>query len=150
MEFAEALAAVVTVNNPHLLFASDGAVAVEQALKVAFQYWINRGETGRNQFLALRDAYHGDTVGALSLGDGGFGTALFDPLRFPVIRTPGYASSDWASKMVNCIESPRPNPRGSCDRATCAGRLRHAGGRSFGPCPGGRGLSFLRGAADLR
>ena len=42
------------------------------------------------QFLALGDAYHGDTVGALSLGDGGFGTELFDPLRFPVLRTPGY------------------------------------------------------------
>ena len=108
VEFAEALAAVVPVNNPHVLFASDGAVAVEQALKVAFQYWINRGETGHNQFLALGDAYHGDTVGALSLGDRGFGTALFDPLRFPVIRTPGYATSDWASKMISCIESHAP------------------------------------------
>ena len=103
IEFAEALAAVVPVDDPHVLFASDGAVAVEQALKVAFQYWINRGESGHNQFLALGDAYHGDTIGALSVGDGGFGTTLFDPLRFPVIRTPGYASDDWASKMVSCI-----------------------------------------------
>ena len=45
------------------------------------------------RFLALGDAYHGDTVGALSLGDGGFGTTVFDPLRFPVVRTPGYASA---------------------------------------------------------
>jgi len=105
VEFAEALAAVVPVVDAHVLFASDGAVAVEQALKIAFQYWVNRGESGHRQFLALGDAYHGDTVGALALGDGGFGTALFDPLRFPVIRTPGYATEDWAAKMVGCIEA---------------------------------------------
>ena len=105
VEFAEALAAVVPVTDPHVLFASDGAVAVEQALKIAFQYWVNRGESGHQQFLALGDAYHGDTVGALSLGDGGFGTAIFDPLRFPVLRTPGYATQDWATKMVGCIEA---------------------------------------------
>jgi adenosylmethionine-8-amino-7-oxononanoate aminotransferase len=105
VEFAEALAAVVPVVDAHMLFASDGAVAVEQALKIAFQYWVNRGESGHHQFLALGDAYHGDTVGALSLGDGGFGTALFDPLRFPVIRTPGYATEDWATKMIGAIEA---------------------------------------------
>jgi adenosylmethionine---8-amino-7-oxononanoate aminotransferase len=105
IEFAEALASVVPVVDPHVMFASDGAVAVEQALKLAFQYWVNRGEVGHNQFIALGDAYHGDTVGALSLGDGGFGTDLFDPLRFPVIRTPGYASADWATKLIGCIEA---------------------------------------------
>jgi adenosylmethionine-8-amino-7-oxononanoate aminotransferase len=105
VEFAEALVAVVPVDDAHVLFASDGAVAVEQALKIAFQYWVNRGESGRQQFLALGDAYHGDTVGALSLGDGGFGTTIFDPLRFPVVRTPGYATEDWATKMIGCIEA---------------------------------------------
>ena len=44
-------------------------------------------------------------MGALSLGDGGFGTALFDPLRFPVLRSPGYASGDWAVKLVGAIEA---------------------------------------------
>ena len=43
VELAEALAPVVPVDDPHFLFAADGAVAVEQALKVAFQYWVNRG-----------------------------------------------------------------------------------------------------------
>ncbi len=105
VEFAEALASVVPVIDGHVLFGSDGAVAVEQALKVAYQYWINRGEEGHTQFLALGDAYHGDTVGALSLGDGGFGTTIFEPLQFPVVRTPGYAASDWATKMVGAIEA---------------------------------------------
>jgi adenosylmethionine-8-amino-7-oxononanoate aminotransferase len=88
IELAEALAAVVPVDGPHFLFAADGATAVEQALKVAFQHWVNRGVEGRTTFLALGGAYHGDTVGALSVGDGGFGTDLFDPLRFPVRRAP--------------------------------------------------------------
>jgi len=109
VEFAEALAEVVPVADPHVLFASDGAVAVEQALKIAYQYWVNRGDDGHRQFLALGGAYHGDTVGALSVGDGGFGTAIFDQLRFPVLRTSGYASADWADKMVACIEAHAPS-----------------------------------------
>ncbi len=105
IEFAEALAAVVPVDDAHVIFASDGAVAVEQALKIAFQAWVNRGHPERSRFLALGDAYHGDTVGALSVGDGGFGTTVFDPLRFPVDRTPGYADAGWAAKAVAAIES---------------------------------------------
>jgi adenosylmethionine---8-amino-7-oxononanoate aminotransferase len=94
VKLAEALARVVPVDGPHLLFASDGAAAVEQALKIAFQYWANLGVTGRTRYLALGHAYHGDTVGSLSLGAGGFGTDLFDPLRFDVIRAPGYDDPD--------------------------------------------------------
>jgi adenosylmethionine-8-amino-7-oxononanoate aminotransferase len=88
IELSEALAKVVPVDGPHFLYAADGATGVEQALKIAFQHWHNRGAEERTTFLALADAYHGDTVGALSVGDGGFGTELFDPLRFPVLRAP--------------------------------------------------------------
>ena len=91
VELAEALARVVPVDGPHFLFASDGAAAVEQALKIAFQYWANRGVAGRTTYLAVDGAYHGDTVGSLSVGAGGFGTDLFDPLRFPVLRAPDVA-----------------------------------------------------------
>lgn len=105
VELAEALAAVVPVDSPHFLFASDGASAVEQALKIAFQYWVNRGETGRTRYLALGNAYHGDTVGSLSLGDGGFGTSLFDPLRFPVVRTPGYDDPGWLDKALATVDA---------------------------------------------
>ena len=94
VELSEALARVVPVDDPHFLFAGDGASAVEQALKIAFQYWVNRGVAGRTTFLAFGDAYHGDTIGALSVGDGGFGTELFDPLRFPVLRAPRFADPD--------------------------------------------------------
>lgn len=85
IELSEALARVVPVEEPHFLYAGDGATAVEQALKIAWQYWVNRGEP-RTGFVGLGGAYHGDTIGALSLGDSGFGTSIFDPLRFPVHR----------------------------------------------------------------
>ncbi|HZR14044.1 MAG TPA: adenosylmethionine--8-amino-7-oxononanoate transaminase [Acidimicrobiia bacterium] len=94
VELAEALARVVPVDDPHFLFASDGACAVEQALKIAFQFHHNRGDAGRTRFLAFGGAYHGDTIGALSVGAGGFGTELFDPLRFPVLRAPEIADAE--------------------------------------------------------
>jgi adenosylmethionine-8-amino-7-oxononanoate aminotransferase len=78
------------VDDPHVLFAGDGASAVEQALKIAFQFWVNVGQPARNRFLAFGGAYHGDTVGALSVGDGGLGADVFEPLRFPVLRAPGF------------------------------------------------------------
>src|SRR5437868_12979317 len=103
IELAEALAGVVPVDEPHFLFASDGAAAIEQALKIAFQFWVNSGVGGRSTYLAFGGAYHGDTVGSLSVGDGGFGTDLFDPLRFPVLRAPDFADPaciDTAVRMV--------------------------------------------------
>jgi adenosylmethionine-8-amino-7-oxononanoate aminotransferase len=103
IELAEALARVVPVDGPHFLFASDGAAAVEQALKIAFQYWVNRGVDGRTSYLAFGGAYHGDTVGGLSVGAGGFGTEIFDPLRFPVRRAPGFDDPrcfEAASRMI--------------------------------------------------
>ena len=103
VELSEALARVVPVDRPHFLYASDGASAVEQALKIAFQYWWNRGIEGRTKFLGFGGAYHGDTIGAMSVGDGGFGTDLFDPLRFPVLRAPAFgdpACFETACRMV--------------------------------------------------
>ncbi len=94
IELAEALRDVVPVDDAHIVFASDGASAVEQALKIAFQYWANLGAHRRTKYLAFGGAYHGDTVGGISLGGGGFGTDVFDPLRFPVIRAPSFAEND--------------------------------------------------------
>src|SRR5947207_4640547 len=61
VELAEALAPLVPVHSPHFLFASDGASAVEQALKIAFQFWANQ-DRPRTGYLAFGHAYHGDTA----------------------------------------------------------------------------------------
>jgi adenosylmethionine-8-amino-7-oxononanoate aminotransferase len=102
IELSEALARVVPVDDPHFLYASDGASAVEQALKIAFQHWTNLGAP-RRTFLAFGGAYHGDTMGALSVGDDGFGADIFNPLRFPVLRAPAFddaACFDTAVELV--------------------------------------------------
>src|SRR5262249_11007209 len=103
IELCEALARVVPVDDPHFLFASDGASAVEQALKIAFQFWVNGGDTRHTRFLAFGGAYHGDTIGALSVGDGGVGTPLSASRRFPVDRAPDFRDArcfDVATEMV--------------------------------------------------
>src|SRR5207249_4901350 len=99
IELAEALAEVVPVDGPHFLFASDGAAAVEQALRIAMQYWANQRVAGRTTYLAFGGAYHGDTIGSLSVGDGGFGTTVYDPLRFPVVRAPA-GDADAARALI--------------------------------------------------
>lgn len=104
IEFAETLADRVPVDDAHVLFAADGAAAVEQAIKIAFQHWANLGVAGRTTYLTLGNAYHGDTVGSLSIGAGGFGTDLFDALRFPVVRSPGYDDPAWADGAIAALE----------------------------------------------
>jgi adenosylmethionine-8-amino-7-oxononanoate aminotransferase len=103
IELAEALAPRVPVDRPRFLFASDGAAAVEQALKIAFQFFTNQGVGGRTTYLAFGGAYHGDTIGSLSLGDGGFGTDVFDPLRFGVVRSPSLGEPGAADAAVATI-----------------------------------------------
>ena len=107
IEFAEALARVVPVDDPRTVFASDGAAAVEQALKIAFQYWTNRGEQGRTTYLAFGSGYHGDTIGSLSVGAGGFGTQIFDPLRFPVMRAPSFSEPHAVRAAADLVREHR-------------------------------------------
>ncbi len=66
------------------VFYSDaGATAVEIALKIAFQYWQLRGDNRRTHFASLTEAYHGDTLGAVSIGYSGAFHRFFKPLLFP-------------------------------------------------------------------
>lgn len=69
-----------------VFFSDNGSTAVEVALKMAFQYWQNKGNNKRKRFLAFEGAYHGDTVGAMSAGDPGEFGEPFRPLFFPVER----------------------------------------------------------------
>jgi adenosylmethionine---8-amino-7-oxononanoate aminotransferase len=105
VEFAEALAQRVPLHQPHLMFASDGAVAVEQALKIALQYWTNEGVEGRTRFLAFGDSYHGDTTGSMAVGARVFGTDSFDPMRFPVLRAPAYTEVDALADAAELVET---------------------------------------------
>jgi adenosylmethionine-8-amino-7-oxononanoate aminotransferase len=74
----------------HVFFSGDGASAVEVAMKLAFQYWrqCEKPEPERTKFLALGDAYHGDTIGTVSVSGVSRFQSLFSPLLFDVIRGP--------------------------------------------------------------
>ncbi|KQT73493.1 adenosylmethionine-8-amino-7-oxononanoate aminotransferase [Methylobacterium sp. Leaf465] len=66
---AARLAALLPGDLDHVFFTDSGSVAVEVALKMAVQMWINRGVVGRTCILAFREGYHGDTLGAMSVCD---------------------------------------------------------------------------------
>ena len=66
---AARLAELLPGDLDHVFFTESGSVAVEVAMKMAVQYWRNRGEQGRNRFLSFRGGYHGDTLGAMSVCD---------------------------------------------------------------------------------
>ncbi|MCG8455057.1 MAG: adenosylmethionine--8-amino-7-oxononanoate transaminase [Holophagales bacterium] len=73
-------------NLPRVFFSDDGSTAVEAAMKMAFQSWRQRGATRRNLFVALDEAYHGDTFGAMATGGTSNFHGIFDDLLFEVRR----------------------------------------------------------------
>ena len=66
---ARRLAGLLPGDLDRVFFSESGSVAVEIAMKMALQYWINRGERGRTKFVAFKGGYHGDTLGAMSVTD---------------------------------------------------------------------------------
>jgi adenosylmethionine-8-amino-7-oxononanoate aminotransferase len=75
-----------------VFFAGDGASAVEIALKMSFHYWHNTGRRERTRFISLANAYHGETLGALSVSDLPLYRAVYAPLLLDPIVAP---SPDW-------------------------------------------------------
>jgi adenosylmethionine---8-amino-7-oxononanoate aminotransferase len=66
---ARRLAKLLPADLTRVYFSDSGSVAVEVAMKMATQYWINRGVRGKNRFVAFRGGYHGDTTGAMAVSD---------------------------------------------------------------------------------
>jgi len=75
-------------DDRRVMFASDGSCTIEAALKIALQYWWNRGQPAKHKFVALDFAYHGDTLGAVSVGYLPHFHAAFKPALFPVFQAP--------------------------------------------------------------
>jgi adenosylmethionine-8-amino-7-oxononanoate aminotransferase len=69
LTLARRLAALLPADLERVFFADSGSVAVEVAMKMAVQYWLNRGVRGRTQFIAFKGGYHGDTNGAMAVSD---------------------------------------------------------------------------------
>ena len=84
---AAKLLAVVPAGLAHVFFSDSGSTSVEVALKMALGYWRHSGEP-RHRILVLEHSYHGDTVGAMSVGERGLFTEAYEPLLFDVGRIP--------------------------------------------------------------
>jgi adenosylmethionine-8-amino-7-oxononanoate aminotransferase len=82
VELARRLVAIAPPGLRRVFYSDNGSTAVEVALKMAFQWWQHRGERGRTGFICLRNAYHGDTVGSVSLGGIDLFHSLYEPLLF--------------------------------------------------------------------
>jgi adenosylmethionine-8-amino-7-oxononanoate aminotransferase len=86
VELAERLIEILPKGLARVFYSDNGSTAVEVALKMAIQYWRNRGEPERRKFITLRNAYHGDTAGAMSASEDSIFTRAFEPLLFTVER----------------------------------------------------------------
>lgn len=88
VEFARRLAGVAPPGLDRVFFSDDGSTAIEAALKMAFQFWrqTEPARPRKIQFVAIDEAYHGDTLGAVGVGGVDRFTAMFEPLTFAPIR----------------------------------------------------------------
>jgi len=86
VELAERLLEALPRGLARIFYSDNGSTAVEVALKLALQYWRNRGQPRRRTFVTLHHAYHGDTVGSMSASEDSLFTRPFAPMLFPVVR----------------------------------------------------------------
>jgi adenosylmethionine---8-amino-7-oxononanoate aminotransferase len=86
-ELARQLVAITPPELTHVFFSDSGSTSVEVALKMALGFWLHSGQD-RRRILALEGAYHGDTIGGMSVGERGIFNAPYEPLLFDVGRLP--------------------------------------------------------------
>src|ERR671914_1149802 len=86
IELARELARLAPPGLTRVFYSDSGSTATEIALKMAFQFWRQRGEERRTKFVALRMAYHGDTIGSVSVGGIELFHSLYRPLLFDTLK----------------------------------------------------------------
>jgi adenosylmethionine-8-amino-7-oxononanoate aminotransferase len=99
IELAERLVAIAPSGLARVFFSDNGSTAVEIAIKMAFQYWQQKEDDAarkRTRFVALKEAYHGDTLGAVAVGGIERFHGIFKPLLFEVLR----------AENANCYRCP--------------------------------------------
>jgi adenosylmethionine---8-amino-7-oxononanoate aminotransferase len=149
---AEKLRSVLPEGLTRIFYSDNGSTAVEVALKMAWQYWQNRGETSRREFLALHYAYHGDTVGAMSPSETTAFTKPFGGLLFPVHRVHapycyrcplGLKRSECTIDCLQDLERMLEEQRGKVAAVIVEPMLQGAGGMIIWPA------EFLTGVRQL-
>ncbi|MBF0566614.1 MAG: adenosylmethionine--8-amino-7-oxononanoate transaminase [Nitrospirae bacterium] len=135
-----------------VFYSDNGSTAVEVALKIAFQYWHHVGVKGKTAFVALNNAYHGDTIGAMSVGGIDIFHAAFGPLLFATYKSPSpycyrcELELDKRTCSMECLEKMEDILKENGDRIAAVivePLIQAAGGMITSP-PG-----FLRGVREL-
>ena len=101
----EKLSKILPVGLCKFNFTDNGSSAIEAAMKVSFQYHAQTGNPKKTKFMALSDAYHGETIGALSAGDCDLYTKLYKPILMDIIRIKG----------PDCFRCPYGKTRENCN-----------------------------------
>ena len=153
VEFARRLVEIAPPGLEKVFFSGDGSSAIEAALKMAFQFWLQATppEPRRTRFVAIGEAYHGDTLGAIGVGGVDRFTAMFAPLTFAAIRLPSPGGPDPATgrpppalgAALAAVEQVLETHRGEIAALVMEPLVQMAAGIYVHP-PG-----FLRGVRDL-
>lgn len=143
VEAAERLLARAPQGLTRVFFSDDGSTAVEVAVKMALQAQAQRGQPQRTGYIAFEHAYHGDTVGALSVGDPGEIASPFGPLTFPVARAPVPAGEAGVERCLARLAALLAERGERTAAVVIEPRVQGAGGMRIHPA------SFLRGVAAL-
>jgi adenosylmethionine-8-amino-7-oxononanoate aminotransferase len=88
VRLAERLVGLAPPGLNRCFYADNGSAAVEVALKMSFHYWHNRGRTHKTRFITLDNGYHGETLGALAVGNVDLYKSLYQPLLMNVLTVP--------------------------------------------------------------
>ncbi len=113
VELSERLVALAPKGLARCFYADSGSAAVEIALKMSFHYWRNRGEPRRTRFICLSNSYHGETLGALAVGDVALYKETHEPLLMKSItvpspdcyqREPGESYADYSRRAFAPME----------------------------------------------
>jgi len=113
VKLSERLIQLTPDNLGHCFYSSDGASAIETALKMSFHFWHNNGQPKKNNFVSLQNGYHGETLGALSVTDVALFRNIYAPLLRNSVRVPtpdwryaeeGELPKDYALRAANYLE----------------------------------------------
>jgi adenosylmethionine-8-amino-7-oxononanoate aminotransferase len=132
---ADRLMKLVPQNLKKIFYSDSGSTATEIAFKLAAQFWFNTGHPEKNQFIGFTDAYHGDTVGAMSVGR----SDLFHKPYFPLLFQTHFAPTSRINELEKILQEKSPQIAAVCIEPIVQG----AAGMLIQPD------GFLRQVADL-
>jgi adenosylmethionine-8-amino-7-oxononanoate aminotransferase len=154
VQLAEELVRIAPPGLNRCFFADNGSAAVEVAVKMSFHFWRNTGHTRKTRFITLSNSYHGETLGALAVGNVDLYKSIYKPLLMDVItvpspdaflREPGATEAAHAERMFAHMEEALARHHGEVAAVIVEPLVQCAGGmRMYDPVY----LELLRQACD--